>query len=418
KIIYVLIYGYLQKQLKFKNNNSSNGIGKIKEISEEMDNEQIKSNDKNTIEDTYKIRMEILKNLKLVVSKDIFKFFCCLFPYSKISSDPNDDNDLVIIYTGVNCIKEFRHINVDFTLNISNCIINLRKKNKENILDKNEFKNIEYNGILSQLFTNNIIQLYFIPIDNILSMERSLFTTLFIEDNYQLLNFELFKFFKKFIISEIYCKGKIATDLGEQLNKYNKSKPKFSKNSKEIRRLVIFDRTEDIITPLSFNLEPMENLLDLCKTEEDFIDKINIKSELEILSEYILFNINNNHSKFSTGHYENLKRELIYTYGPKLLKFFNNVSKIRKRRPIFLPDLCKAVRRQDIDNYKFDRIFYQNKNMMQSKSENKNMEKREMEDVVLFIGGVCKKEISKLKKFQILTTEIIDKKSFIEQLMQ
>lgn len=245
-------------------------------------------------------------------------------------------------------------------------------------------KNMRINGIA--------LNWYFIKMKNrIWSMERDTLKDIFIDQDLFLFT-ELDYFFRKFEIQNIFCKGKFATILGRRLFQ----KQKRTKKDK-IGNLVIIDRTIDLSTPLSLNIEYKhieKQMMNILLSNINEYDKLNTLLDLYLVSLQL------------DAEILQIKREMVYTFGEKMVIIFDLIEKlfqINRNDYIYIPDLCKAVIKKDIEKLKFD--FMQN-----------NHENSVEENAVLFIGGVCQKELQDLKHFTVLTTKVVND-SFLRELL-
>lgn len=227
------------------------------------------------------------------------------------------------------------------------------------------------------------------------SMERDTLKDIFIEHDCFLFT-EMDYFFKNIEIKNIYCKGDFSTILGKRLVK-NQIYRNPKKNRSMMGDLIIIDRTNDLFTPLNTNIDPKnaeKQMMDILLTEMKKFDMLNALLNLYLLSVHLNLEMSK------------VKREMVYTFGEKVIILFDMIEKlleINKKEHIYIPDLCKAVRKKDTENYNFDFIHEFNRDT------------EEHENAVFLLGGVCQKELKDFKNYTVLTTKVVGE-SFLREL--
>lgn len=245
-------------------------------------------------------------------------------------------------------------------------------------------KNMRIDGIALNWF--------FMKMKNkIWSMERDTLKDIFIDQDLFIFT-ELDYFFRKFQIQNLFCKGKFATILGKRLLK------KHTRDKEEkIGNLVIIDRTSDLTTPLNQNIDYKnieQQMMDILLSNINEYDKLNILLDLYLVSLQLNLEISKT------------KREMVYSLGEKMVIFFDMIEKLFQRnrnRYIYIPDLCKAVKKRDSEKFKFDFMKNEYENPVE-------------ENVVLLLGGICQEELQDLKHFTVLTTKVVGE-SFLRELL-
>lgn len=394
----------------------------------------------------------------------------------------------------------------------SELIYNFLKLFFQNVEICNSFKYTEILINNKYLFSLTVpiykpLNLYFSKYtDNVYTMFRCDFNRIFIKKQKILIISEFVDFFSNFNIKEIYCKGSVSVEIGNRIKCGNRG---------EIKRLFIFDRDVNIITPLydkkvkdefngaiknkmdlseenlikfrdkdslimktisrsTINSQDLNKIEILVKTSDNenelinsFDEKLNIskniknnisenienlpneniiydnksinnddsntknhlidhnqitkvydinkimqmliskENKITILTEFIKLFLSQNSKSSLLNFYQNneiinFKKELVYTFGIELLKFFENIEIFKL--PLSIPDLIKSVEKLDICNYKFDRIIFNSGDGT--------------EDVVCIVGGIFNLEIEMLKDYIILSTGIVNRDIMIEELMK
>ncbi|ELQ76265.1 Vacuolar sorting protein VPS33/slp1 (Sec1 family) [Trachipleistophora hominis] len=222
---------------------------------------------------------------------------------------------------------------------------------------------------------------YFMRMTNDLwSMERKTLKEVFVERDTFILT-ELATFFRRVHINRICCKGAVSKQLGMLLLQQDK----VPKQKHRINNLLIFDRTVDLLTPTNTKIQNSiteKQMLSILLTKNGNTEKLNT-----LLNFYVLISL----LKIDMPA---IKREMVYTYGEKMVVIFDMIDRMVSINDahIYIPDLCKAVVNKHEQFYCFD--------VNEGTDEGG-------ENVVLFIGGVCQKEIDDLKGFTVLTTKLI-----------
>lgn len=199
---------------------------------------------------------------------------------------------------------------------------------------------------------------------NVWSMEKDTIKDLFIDQDTFILT-ELEYFFKEIKINEIRAKGTLSEELAQRITKD-------TGKGVLIDKLVIVDRSMDFFTPLSveFDSKRVETqMMNILLSDLDETQK------LDTLLQFYLLSLQTDRDLTV------VKREMVYTFGEKMLAYFH-----------FIEKLHKAKNEKDLNIVEFCRGDFD-----QTKS-----------NVVLFLGGVCQKELEQLKDFVVLTTSVLD----------
>ncbi|ELA48122.1 hypothetical protein VCUG_00360 [Vavraia culicis subsp. floridensis] len=226
---------------------------------------------------------------------------------------------------------------------------------------------------------------YFMRMTNDLwSMERNTLKDLFIEGDMFILT-ELATFFRRVRFNKIYCKGAVSKQLGMLLLQQAKAAPKKGKH--RINNLLIFDRTVDLLTPTNTKIDNCiteKQMISILLTKNDKINKLNTLLNFYLLTSLLKIEM------------PMIKREMVYTFGEKIVIIFDMIDRmvsINQDGHIYIPDLCKAAVNRDRQFYCFD---------VDEGTDGDG------ENVVLFMGGACQKEVDDLKGFTVLTTKLIN----------